>query len=131
MCIYGGPNCLCVTTLSPQALSYYIHYIHDIHTVSDCVLLLHNTKFGMILSLTVQCQLNKNSLMYQELIIVYLIVTMCSQKYIFCHILTWHVSEKIFHTVTPYSIIQKSITSGIFVMNLKIHTKSWDYGVKV
>ena len=34
-------NCLCVT--NTQAGSYYIHYIHDTHAVSDYVLLLYNT----------------------------------------------------------------------------------------
>ena len=63
-----------------QAVSYYIHYIHDTHAVSDYVLVLHNTKFSMPLRLTVQCQLNKkNTLMYQQLIIVYIIVIICSQ----------------------------------------------------
>ena len=59
---------------STQAASYYIHYIHKTQAVSDYVLLLHNTKFGMPLRLTVQCQLNKKPLMCQQLIIVYLIV---------------------------------------------------------
>ena len=59
-----------------QAVSYYIH---DTQTVSDYVLLLHNTKFAMPLRLAIQCQLNKKPLMYQKLIIVYFIVIMCSQ----------------------------------------------------
>ena len=45
-----------------HAASYYIHYIHDTQEVSNYVLLLHNTKSGMKLRLTVQCQLNKKHL---------------------------------------------------------------------
>ena len=87
-----------------QATSYYIHYMHDTHAVSDYVLLLHNTKFFTPLTLTVQYQLNKNyslshclSVKYQlnklsvkdqlNKIIVYLIVIICSHIFL-CHILT-------------------------------------------
>ena len=59
-----------------QAASYYIH---DTHAVSNYVLLLLNTKFGMPLRLTVQYQLNNKPLVYQQWIIVYLIVIICSQ----------------------------------------------------
>ena len=62
-----------------KAGTYYKHYIHDTHAVSDYVLLLHNKKFSMPLRLTIQCQLNKTLLMYLQLIIVYLIVIICSQ----------------------------------------------------
>ena len=53
----------------------HIHYIHDTHAcgVRLCALL-HDTMFGMPLRLSVQCQLNKKLLIYQQLIIVYLIV---------------------------------------------------------
>ena len=54
MYVYGWSKLLvCDNT---QAVSYYTH---DTHAVSDYVLLLHNTKFGMPLWLTVQCELNK------------------------------------------------------------------------
>ena len=72
----AGPNCLCDNT---HAMSYYIHdthYIHDTFAVSDYV---HKTKFCMPLRLTVQCNLNQKTLMYQLLIIVDLIVIICSQ----------------------------------------------------
>ena len=62
-----------------QATPYFMHYIHDTQAVSDYVLLLHNIKFGMPLRLNVQYQSHKKTLMYQQLIIVYLIVIRSSQ----------------------------------------------------
>ena len=55
----AGPNCLCVTTLRPRHITYIT--IHDTNAVLDFVLLLHNTKFGMLLRLTVQCHLNEKN----------------------------------------------------------------------
>ena len=46
--VYGFSKLLACDKI--QALSYYIHYIHDTHAVSDYVLLFHNTKFGMPLT---------------------------------------------------------------------------------
>ena len=67
MYVYGLSELLIVCGDTHAAWDY-THYVQDTHAVSDYVLLLHNTKFSMPLRLTVQCQLNKEQLMYQQLI---------------------------------------------------------------
>ena len=96
--------------------------------MSDYVLLLHNAKFSMPLRLSFQCQLKKTS---YDVSAINNSLSHCNKMQSITFFLSYfdrHVSEKIFHTVI--SIIKNSITCGIFVMNLKINTKSWDSDVK-
>ena len=63
--MYHGCVTVCMAGPTPWSkllAKCHITYVYDTHAVLDNVLLLHNTKFGMPLRLTVQCELNKNHL---------------------------------------------------------------------
>ena len=68
----AGPNCLCVTTLRPR-------HIHVTYMATRQCRIMYSYYTTSSTIFTIQCQLNKKPLMYQQLIIVYLIVIICSQ----------------------------------------------------
>ena len=70
MYVYGWSKLL--VRDNTQAASYCIRYRGDMQAVSDYELLLHNTKYANQTHCTMSVK-QKKTLMYQQLIIIYLI----------------------------------------------------------